>query len=345
MRFATPSAVVSAAPVAASASAEASPAGADVAFLSRATSSPSAGASPSRSTSFPLPAPRGFFVSFSSPLGAETLRLRAVPPPPLDSAGGRPRGRPAFCLGSAASASRSAFAFFGFALPSRPAPFADRLPEAAEGVLAFFFGAGFASAALSRFAPFFSADAGGREEGRFRAFSSFRGRPGPRFFGADATGASPLLRGGFLADPVAFLFAFGLTLNAAAAEAAALARFGVFAGASPLAPFAGRPPERFGAGSSSESCGTRASRRRERVRFYFFRASRGGIVDAGGTCSSPRARVGDNDEATREPRDGGRRTESALPREYSPGYMFLHLSCREEREGSVTGQRREAGSA
>ena len=28
-----------------------------------------------------------------------------------------------------------------------------------------------------------------------------------------------------------------------------------------------------------------------------------------------------------------------------PGYMFLHLSCREEREGSVTGQRREAGSA
>jgi hypothetical protein len=25
--------------------------------------------------------------------------------------------------------------------------------------------------------------------------------------------------------------------------------------------------------------------------------------------------------------------------------MFLHLSCREEREGSVTGQRREAGSA
>jgi hypothetical protein len=147
-----------------------------------------------------------------------------------------------------------------------------------------------------------------------------------------------------LADPVAFLFAFGLTLNAAAAEAAALARFGVFAGASPLAPFAGRPPERVGAGSSSESCGTRASRRRERVRFYFFRASRGGIVDAGGTCS-PRARVGDNDEATREPRDGGRRTESALPREYSPGYMFLHLSCREEREGSVTGQSREAGSA
>jgi hypothetical protein len=25
--------------------------------------------------------------------------------------------------------------------------------------------------------------------------------------------------------------------------------------------------------------------------------------------------------------------------------MFLHLSCREEREGSVTGQSREAGSA
>ena len=83
---------------------------------------------------------------------------------------------------------------------------------------------------------------------------------------------------------------------------------------------------------------------REARQIFFFRASRGGIVDAGGTCS-PRARVGDNDEATREPRDGGRRTESALPREYSPGYMFLHLSCREEREGSVTGQSREAGSA
>jgi hypothetical protein len=191
---------------------------------------------------------------------AARLRRLAPPPSPLDSAGGRPRGRDAFA-GPADAALESPRSFasplFRFAeVFSRFADVFAGFPEAAGRLR----GAGFASAAF-RAAPFFSAVAGGF--GRFRAFSSFAfgGLPGPRFLGAGSSEASPLSRGfaaavfGFAAAP----FDFGFR-GAVAARAPALARFACFAGASPWAPFAGRP-ERFGAGSSSESsCGTRASR-------------------------------------------------------------------------------------
>ena len=189
-------------------------------------------------------------------------------------------------------ARRSArFGFFkGF---SRTAPFAG-FPEAAGRLR----GAGFASAAV-RAALFFSAATGGF--GRFRALSSFGGLPGPRFLGAGSSEALPLSRGFFA--PVfgffgvsGFAVAFGFR-SAPAAKAAALARFAVFAGASPLAPFAGRP-ERFGAGSSSESsCGTRASRlRTEKVRF--FRFSRDARGDASTTSPRARFREGRGDAGT-----------------------------------------------
>ena len=201
---------------------------------------------------------------------AARLRRLAPPPSPLDSAGGRPRGRGAFAgPADAALGSPRSFAspLFRFAeVFSRFAEVFAGFPEAAGRLR----DAGFASAAF-RAAPFFSAAAGGF--GRFRAFSSFAfgGLPGPRFLGAGSVGsASPLSRGfaaavfGFAAAP----FDFGFR-GAVAARAPALARFACFAGPdAPWAPFAGRP-ERFGAGSSSESsCGTRASRvRTERVRF------------------------------------------------------------------------------
>ena len=216
--------------------------------------------------SFPRPAPRDFLAAGASacPLAARLRRL-APPPSPLDSAGGRPRGRGAFTdpadaafLGSPRSFASFAEVFSRFAeeVFSRFAEVFAGFPEAAGRLR----GAGFASAAF-RAAPFFSAVAGGF--GRFRAFSSFAfgGLPGPRFLGAGSSEASPLSRGfaaavfGFAAAP----FDFGFR-GAVAARAPALARFACFAGASPWAPFAGRP-ERFGAGSSSESsCGTRASR-------------------------------------------------------------------------------------
>ena len=201
---------------------------------------------------------------------AARLRRLAPPPSPLDSAGGRPRGRGAFtdpadaALGSPRSFASPLFSRFAEVFSRFAEVFRPEVPEAASRLR----DAGFASAVF-RAAPFFSAAAGGF--GRFRAFSSFAfgGLPGPRFLGAGSSEAWPLSRGfaaavfGFAAAP----FDFGFR-GAVAARAPALARFACFAGASPWAPFAGRP-ERFGAGSSSESsCGTRASRvRMERVRF------------------------------------------------------------------------------